>query len=71
MRSISRGAGTELDVESSHHEQQHGLHTVARYLTGETHFIPLLEEGHYYMLSEGYEQRDADHRQDMMMWYLD
>ncbi|KAF3457716.1 hypothetical protein FNV43_RR02374 [Rhamnella rubrinervis] len=34
-------------------------------------FIPLPDEGHCYVLFEDYDQRDADHRHDITMWYLD
>ncbi|KAF3443642.1 hypothetical protein FNV43_RR13332 [Rhamnella rubrinervis] len=60
-----------LDIESTHREQEHRLHIVARYLSGQTCMVTLPDGGHCYVLAESYEQLDADHRWDMMMWYLD
>ena len=33
--------------------------------------VPLPDGGHYYILTESFEQLQTDHRQEMLMWYLD
>ena len=60
-----------LDAESTQRELERRRHTVARFLSGHTTMVPLPDGGHYYILTESFKQLQTDHRQDMLMWYLD
>ncbi|KAF3445823.1 hypothetical protein FNV43_RR11000 [Rhamnella rubrinervis] len=70
-QSIAGYQDVRLYAESSHYEWERGLHTVVRYLTCKTRFIPLPDGGRCYVRSEDYDQHDDDHRHDMTMLYLD
>ena len=60
-----------LDAESTQRELERRRHTVARFLSGHTTMVPLPDGGHYYILTESFEQLQTDHRHEMLMWYLD
>ena len=60
-----------LDAESTQCELEHRRHIIVRFLSGHTTMVPLPDGGHYYILIESFEQLQTDHRQDMLMWYLD